>query len=596
MVKNMEGLLMKKFTGLFLLIILQFSVLLKPSVAQFFDEPLTAVQVETPPIVDGIADDDAWQQATPLITEVEDGRIGRIDVTLRAVYTADTLYFLVEWPDETESVTDIEAGDRLALMWQITEIVGFDVTGCNQACHDGFPEGMWFEDEGERADLWDWKATNADIMDDRYTGFSTGEEWTYYDPGDLESGSRADLDARGVWSDGLWTLELSRALDTGANAIGEDGDPIDITFEPGMPYFFGVGVMDDTLTNHSTNTFSIGFIMGGDVPEASGDSGTTSDTLVDGDVHYDEVIANRVDTPPVIDGIADEDVWASNDVSIVNINGGAIRRIDATIQAVYDSQNLYMVVQWPDDTESIDRRAWVYTRDGWERGGKEDRFSILWQITEIEGFDTIGCNIACHDDDPPIGMWLNNEGEYGDLWGWKAARTNPMGYVDDGWMGAYSGHEDGGRYVDPGVSSYARNEIPPGDVPGFIWGDLDAMSILPAVDADHATNFLLNVDVVPIDALMDFSPGDTVPGYVLRQPSGSRADIQASGIWQDGLWTVELVRALDTGSNAFLADGTTPIDVIFVPGETYFFSLVVMDNTDQDHSTEEIGIALRLVE
>lgn len=591
---------MKKFTRSFLFIVLLSSMLsliqVEHSVAQFFDDPLTAVLVETPPLVDGVADDDAWQQAIPLITEVEDGAIGRIDVTFRAVYTADTLYFLIEWLDETESITDIEAGDGLALMWQITEIKGFDVTGCNQACHSGFPEGMWFEDEGERADLWNWQATNASIMDDRYTGFSTGEEWLTYDPGDLESGSRADIDAMGVWVDGLWTLEISRALDTGANAIGEDGDAIDITFVPGVPYFFGLGVMDDTLAEHSVSTFSIGFIMGGDAPTASEDSGKPSDTPADGDVHYDEVIANRADTPPIIDGIADDDVWVSNDVSIVNVSGGAIRRIDATIQAVYDNQNLYMVVQWPDDTESIDRRAWVYTRDGWERSGKEDRFSILWQITDIEGFDTIGCNIACHSDDPPNGMWFNNEGEYGDLWGWKATRTNPMGYVDDGWMGPYSGHEDGGRYVDPGVSSYARNEVPPGNDPGFIWRDINAITVPPAVDTEQATHFLLDTDVVPIDPLMDFSTGDTVPGYVLRQPSGSRADIQASGIWQDGLWTVEIVRALDTGSNALLADGTTPVDVIFIPGETYIFSLVVMDNTDQDHSTEEIGIALRLVE
>jgi hypothetical protein len=586
----MEGLLMKRITRSFLPIIVLFGVLLQPSVAQFFDDPLTAVQVETSPIVDGIADDSTWQQAIPLIAEIEDGAIGRIDVTLRAVYTTDTLYFLIEWLDETESTSDIDAGDRLALMWQITEIKGFDVTGCNQACHSGFPEGMWFEDESERADLWSWQATNAGIMDDRYTGFSSGEEWLTYDPGDSESGSRADIQALGVWSDGLWTLEISRALDTGENASGDDGNPVDITFAQGIPYFFGLAVMDDTPASHSVSTFSIGFILEGDVATE------TSEIRTDGDVHYDEVIANRVDTPPVIDGIADDDVWASNDVSVVDVSGGAIRRVDVTIRAVYDSQNLYMVLQWLDETESIDRRTWVYTRDGWERSGKEDRFSMLWQITEIEGFETIGCNIACHDDDPPNGMWFNNEGEYGDLWNWKAARTNPMGYVDDGWMGPYSGHEAGGRYVDPGMSSYARNEVPSGNAPGFIWSDMNTISVPSAVDAENATHFLLDSDVIPIDALMDFSSGDTVPGYVLRHPSASRADIQASGFWQDGIWTVEVVRALDTGSNALLADGITPVDVIFIPGETYIFSLVVMDDTDQDHSTEEIGITLRLVE
>ena len=265
------------------------------------------------------------------------------------------------------------------------------------------------------------------------------------------------------------------------------------------------------------------------------------------------------------------------------------------MQAVYDDDNLYMVLSWPDDTESIYRRQWTYGRDGWQHGEKEDRFAILWQITSIDGFETVGCNIACHSPEPPTGMWFNNPGEYGDLWNWKAARTNPMGYLDDGWMGTYSGHDDGGRYADPGQSSYARNVAASGDAPVYIWIDPNAITAPPAGGESQAAAFLLEEDVTPVTDQVGFSPGDTVPGYVLRLPDGSRADIQGYGKWVDGVWTVELVRALNTGGHALLDDGQTQVDNLFAPGETYYFSLVVMDNTDQDHSTEEIGIPFTLV-
>jgi hypothetical protein len=601
--------LMKKVVQIGVLLAISTVLLMSqpaPSAAQdFFDPPLTALPVEIPPIIDGIADDATWEQAAPLVAEVKDGSIGLVAVTLRAVYDAENVYFLIEWADETESATDPEAGDRLAMLWQITEIVGFNIVGCNQACHSGYPEGMWFEEESERGDLWMWQAANTNalaVLDDRYFGFNEGvegAEWRYHDPGELGSGSRADIAAQGVWANGNWTLELRRVLNTGDYSVGDDGQPVDVTFEVGQPYYFGLAIMDDSAADHSVGDFAIGFIMEGDSAssaseETTGDSPSVS--IGSGEVHYDEVFTQRVAVPPILDGVADDSIWQTTDVSIVDVSGGAIRRVDVTIQAVYDDANLYMLLQWPDDTQSIDRRTWTYGRDGWERGEKEDRFSIVWQITEIEGFETIGCNIACHNTGAPTGMWFNNPGEFGDMWNWKAGRTNPMGYVDDGWMGANSGHPDGGRYLDPGTSSYARNETATGDAPGFIWANADAIAIPPGAPSELANHFLVDADVVPVDESMAFSSGDTVPGYVLRQPTGSRADIQARGVWANGIWTVELTRALDTGNHAVLADGATFVDVIFTPGETYYFSLVMMDDTDQDHSTEDIGIPFTLVE
>ena len=54
------------------------------------------------------------------------------------------------------------------------------------------------------------------------------------------TGSVADVSARGVWRDGTWTLELSRALDTGHDD--------DVRFRSGTPVLGGIAIFD-----HSEN-------------------------------------------------------------------------------------------------------------------------------------------------------------------------------------------------------------------------------------------------------------------------------------------------------------------------------------------------------
>ena len=597
---------MKRFTWLSICLMLivgssLFFLRLDLSQAQFFDDPLTAIAAETAPIIDGMADDATWDQATPLLSEVAEGKIGKVDVTLRAAYDADNVYFLLEWSDETESREDPEAGDRLALMWQITPINGFDIVGCNQACHSGFPSGMWLEDESERADLWLWQASNPEAsghMDDRYIGLSDGEDWRFVDSGDFANGSRANITAVGVWADGMWTLEISRPLDTGENANGNDGAPVDVLFVPGEPYFFGLAVMDDTMSDHSVADFSLGFIMeGGDGAVAGDEEAATEDaepvesttleaSIVEKDAHSDAVFAHYVTDAPVLDGVYDDTMWETTDLSRISVSHGPDHRINVTMQAVYDDSNIYMVFQWADETEDVNRRGWVYQDDSWQSSDREDRLAILWQITGIAEFETLGCGAACHSGEPPTGMWLDNPGEYGDLWNWKASRTNPVGFVDDGWMGRYSGHDDGGRYSDPGTSAYARNINEAGDAPGFIW-----------TDPNSASGILLNTNSVPISDSMTFAEEDALPGYILREPDDSRADIHAVGVWVDGKWTLEISRALDTGDHSLLSGTDVPIDITFLPGATYLFSIVAMDNTDVDHAEkdEEIGITFTLV-
>jgi hypothetical protein len=47
---------------------------------------------------------------------------------------------------------------------------------------------------------------------------------------------------------------------------------------------------------------------------------------------------------------------------------------------------------------------------------------------------------------------------------------------------------------------------------------------------------------------LDAKVGDRLPRETLSTPTGPRAAIEARGAWERGRWTVELKRALETGS------------------------------------------------
>jgi hypothetical protein len=61
---------------------------------------LVSVKVTSPPKLDGSADDAVWKNAPELKVQAKDGP----QISLKSVYTSDSLYMLVSWEDETKSV------------------------------------------------------------------------------------------------------------------------------------------------------------------------------------------------------------------------------------------------------------------------------------------------------------------------------------------------------------------------------------------------------------------------------------------------------------------------------------------------------------
>ncbi len=239
--------------------------------------------------------------------------------------------------------------------------------------------------------------------------------------------------------------------------------------------------------------------------------------------------------------------------------------IPVDMRAFYTDREVFIRLSWADATADEDIREWRFDGDAWQNlGNVEDGFGLAWDAGSF--FPRFTCSVACHIDDFGVRgasfhatnrMMLAGEGEWLDLWNWKARRTGRFGFADDRFLSneGMSGDVPGEPFKE---NSRARLNPESGMFP-FAEGDA------PIYDAEG----------LPIGK--EFRPaGSTAPGFLTETPSGSRADVKALGRWQDGRWTVILRRSLDSGD---------PRDVRFVPGarEGVAFGLSIMDNTLFEH-------------
>ena len=167
---------------------------------------LMAARVATPPRLDGVADDAAWAAARPITVALSggvnfaDGK-GATTATLKAVYSGDMVYFLVQYADPTHSIRrgpfqkqadgtwtklkdpadqggddNVYYEDKWAMIWNIgNSIAKFDDKGCLAACHEGEtgkPYGnKYLSKEGEMGDMWHMKGSRTaplGYVDDQY--------------------------------------------------------------------------------------------------------------------------------------------------------------------------------------------------------------------------------------------------------------------------------------------------------------------------------------------------------------------------------------------------------------------------------------------
>lgn len=190
-----------------------------------------AVKTDSPPKVDGTIDS-VWSKAKPVSITVSGGANlpnGSTTVALRALYTADTVYFLAQWVDPTESVrrapfqkqadgtwkklgdpndkggdNNLYYEDKMAFIWNINNsIAGFNEQGCMVTCHAGEagkPFGNKYTAKaGEIGDIWHWKSVRTGSVgqiDDQYL-----DDTRYDAQKSPEAGRKSDPKTGGGYAD-----------------------------------------------------------------------------------------------------------------------------------------------------------------------------------------------------------------------------------------------------------------------------------------------------------------------------------------------------------------------------------------------------------
>jgi len=193
---------------------------------------VTAVKAAKAPDLAAGAADPAWAKAKGLTVKLVGGhnfKDGNTTAMVKAAYSGDTLYMLVQYDDPTESIRrfpyqkqadgswkklkdpkdqggddNLYYEDKIALLWNINNsIKGFAQQGCMAACHAGEPGkpygNKYTASEGELGDIWHMKSIRTGYIgqvDDQYL------DHTRYDKDKSpEAGRKSDAKTGGGYDD-----------------------------------------------------------------------------------------------------------------------------------------------------------------------------------------------------------------------------------------------------------------------------------------------------------------------------------------------------------------------------------------------------------
>ncbi|HXE41018.1 MAG TPA: ethylbenzene dehydrogenase-related protein [Azonexus sp.] len=279
--------------------------------------------------------------------------------------------------------------------------------------------------------------------------------------------------------------------------------------------------------------------------------------------------------------------------------------IKLKVQAAYDDKNAYLRFQWKTNNpypgtehqylrfDGKEWKVWGFPKldkvvqEGKQPGIYEDRMSIMIDDGKVAGFAKQGCWLTCHDgqrDNPKQftkdevagnalltaikkgdvrkylpdtrsdpADWktgksveeiakLKAEGKFVDLIQWRAHRSHAVGMTDDGYVLEF-------RLSDAGKDMFGGNADAKTHAPKFMWDETKVG--FKSIRADSQTRrgelFLVREqNAVPFDPNADWKEGDMIPDYIISRADakGSAADNNAIAAWQDGLWTVVMVRPL----------------------------------------------------
>jgi hypothetical protein len=263
----------------------------------------------------------------------------------------------------------------------------------------------------------------------------------------------------------------------------------------------------------------------------------------------DRVVARRLDTAPVIDGIdGGEAEWGSAAASTIPLDSlaGNYNGITSVlVRAAYDRQYLYMQVKWTEVTfgsfapsKDVDKLMWSYdsasTPAAWSRAGNEDMLCLGWQLTTVTGWSANGIK-AIFDGSV---FRTPAAGEIADLWVWQSTETYYSGFLGDKVV-RYAGAGDASEFDGGTLPAFALENAATDNRPTYM------SSGSPAEGTSYP---LHSYEFTKFDAAKKWRNHATIPGYISFVPSGSTADVLSTAVYNNGTWTVELRRLRQTGN------------------------------------------------
>ena len=296
------------------------------------------------------------------------------------------------------------------------------------------------------------------------------------------------------------------------------------------------------------------------------------------------LISSKVNSAPKLDGSSKDPQWENAKKLEVEAEDGP----EIIIKSVYTKDEILFLIQWEDLTESINMDQWVYDGSKWNVKQEErvdetwnadtDSLGFQWPIGDaallVKGEVTFvekGCAVICHAPEKEDKMYTSAPGQMTDIWLWKAAITNPLGYAD----GKYQDHINFSKAQEPDkikriMVAQKGDDLGPGGLNYVRNLANNGPKWMPKGGPNKT--FLVKGEEVPLD-MSKIKKGDTIPGWLLARPKGSKGNINAKGKYyeDDMIWVVELSRKLVTDDKKH--------DVQFDDlMQTYYFGLATWEN------------------
>lgn len=318
----------------------------------------------------------------------------------------------------------------------------------------------------------------------------------------------------------------------------------------------------------------------------------------------------RVDTAPTIDGLANDIAWQDAPaVEIPTARGVNVPEgHNVTARMIHDGETLYTLFQWNDDTRSHKHLPLVKTAAGWtvlqsefdiqdEDTFYEDKFGVMFaSSSQLAGAGSSHLGSQPIEGKPAPsggrGLHYTTDGSIVDVWHWKSVRTGSFNQIDDNYFGPpmdvnpEKSRYTGGYTQDPKTGGgYAMNwkafsadtivptHLPrdPAMIEKFQSVSLDPSAVDAIAFAMHAD------DMVPYSPQADTYPvGTVMPSVIIKGPhEGDRGQVFAEAVWDNGVWTLEAQRKMDT---------TSKYDFTLQPDVPVYMWVAVFDHTQTRHS------------